>query len=282
MGKKKKLFIPPFLLIQETIDKYGYNPEELEGVESHDLLMICTCFTCNNIYSSKYHCILKRYTKGSKCMYCANKERAQKNAQDNSLLLREKVKNGTYIPPMLGKTHTDKTKKQLSDKRSGVTWETILGKEKADLYKKQKSLQFSGDKKKKISINSILTTRRGNKCNFYGKKYWPNRKLLLYNGVYYRSNWEILVVKYFEVNNIKYEYENKVFILDDKETYTPDFYLPETNKWIEVKGYWYEDAKIKFEKFKQIHNEIDIDVWDEKKLIELNIIINKNKWKELK
>jgi hypothetical protein len=55
-------------------------------------------------------------------------------------------------------------------------------------------------------------------------------------------------------------------------TYTPDFYLLDSNKWIEVKGYWYDDAIIKYNKFIEIFKNIEIEIWDEAKLKQYNIL----------
>jgi hypothetical protein len=51
-------------------------------------------------------------------------------------------------------------------------------------------------------------------------------------------------------------------------TYTPDFYLKDLNKWIEVKVYWYEDAIVKYDIFRIKFSETEIEVWDEIKLKE--------------
>ena len=64
-----------------------------------------------------------------------------------------------------------------------------------------------------------------------------------------RSSYEIAYAKYLDNMNIEWQYESTTFNLGDT-TYTPDFYLPDRDKYIEIKGWWREDAKIKFKKFK--------------------------------
>ena len=65
-------------------------------------------------------------------------------------------------------------------------------------------------------------------------------KKVKYNGNIFDSSWEVLVAKYLDDNNIiwehpnigfDYEYEGKMHV------YYPDFYLPQFDKYIEVKGY---------------------------------------------
>lgn len=62
----------------------------------------------------------------------------------------------------------------------------------------------------------------------------------------FRSSWEATVANWFTKKKIDFLYEPKVFLLEHQQfrSYTPDFYLPEHNKWIEVKG-WFTDSAIK-------------------------------------
>jgi hypothetical protein len=78
-----------------------------------------------------------------------------------------------------------------------------------------------------------------------------------------RSNWEVLYAKYLTKHNIKWNYEPRTFelVINGKETtYTPDFYLPKTNEYIEIKGWWRDNAKIKFEAFKRQYRNIKIKI----------------------
>jgi len=69
-----------------------------------------------------------------------------------------------------------------------------------------------------------------------------------------RSSYEIALAEYLDQHNILWYYESIKFKIKingtDKQTsYTPDFFLPEFNKFIEVKGYLYPRDKLKIEKF---------------------------------
>jgi len=75
--------------------------------------------------------------------------------------------------------------------------------------------------------------------------------------VYLKMSYELEYAIYLDENNISWYYEYKFFPININgryTTYTPDFFLPETNKFIEVKGYLYPEAKLKIEKFKEIYN----------------------------
>lgn len=63
---------------------------------------------------------------------------------------------------------------------------------------------------------------------------------LEYNGYKFHGTWEVEYAKYLDSKNIKwirntanfeYTFENK------KRRYTPDFYLPDTNEYVEIKGF---------------------------------------------
>ena len=61
-----------------------------------------------------------------------------------------------------------------------------------------------------------------------------------YNNILFRSTWEAKVAKWLDDNNIEWKYESKECIveLSNGSSYTIDFYLPNKNKYIEVKGYF--------------------------------------------
>lgn len=67
-----------------------------------------------------------------------------------------------------------------------------------------------------------------------------------YKNIWMRSSWEIKYAQWLDSKNIKWEYEPRAFELVDGTTYRPDFYLPETDEWVEVKGWWRPDAKTKY------------------------------------
>lgn len=58
-----------------------------------------------------------------------------------------------------------------------------------------------------------------------------------YNGYKFRSRLEARWAVFFDAAGIKYEYEPEGFELEDGTRYLPDFYLPEIDYYVEVKGY---------------------------------------------
>jgi hypothetical protein len=72
--------------------------------------------------------------------------------------------------------------------------------------------------------------------------------------VFVRSTWEANCIRYFNLKNIEWQYEPRVFPFPLKKgtiSYTPDFWLPRQKKWIEVKGKLDSQSRIKLNRFKQ-------------------------------
>jgi hypothetical protein len=73
-----------------------------------------------------------------------------------------------------------------------------------------------------------------------------------YNGVDLHGSWEVAYAKYLDLNNIKWMRcrESFSYVFDGKERkYTPDFYLIETDVYIEIKGYKTEKDVAKWNQF---------------------------------
>lgn len=59
---------------------------------------------------------------------------------------------------------------------------------------------------------------------------------------FYRSFFEIYIARFLKRNNIQYYFEPHSFFLKT-HFYTPDFYLPKQDLYIEAKGRWNSGAK---------------------------------------
>jgi len=92
-----------------------------------------------------------------------------------------------------------------------------------------------------------------------------------YKEINMRSGYEIGYAKYLDKNNIKWLYECKTFDLGDT-TYTPDFYLPESDTYIEIKGWMQSKALIKINKFIKQYPEINYIILKYKKLKSMGVI----------
>ena len=59
----------------------------------------------------------------------------------------------------------------------------------------------------------------------------------VYNGYRFRSRLEARWAVFMDILGIEYRYEPEGFDLGNGLWYLPDFYLPRTNAWVEVKGF---------------------------------------------
>lgn len=96
-------------------------------------------------------------------------------------------------------------------------------------------------------------------------------KWIKYRGIKMRSSWEVAYAKYLDKQKIEWQYESKTFDLG-KTTYTPDFYLPESDTYVEIKGYWRDDAKKKFKLFQKKYYSMNIILLMKEELIKLGVI----------
>ncbi len=74
------------------------------------------------------------------------------------------------------------------------------------------------------------------KSHTCGRSGW---RLDIVDSPYFKSSLEADYARYCNYSNIKYEYEKHVFevkLSESTKFYTPDFYLPETDEFIELKG----------------------------------------------
>jgi hypothetical protein len=72
--------------------------------------------------------------------------------------------------------------------------------------------------------------------------------------MYFRSNWEIFVAELLTDLNIEFEFEPKrVYFRAEKESYLYDFYLPEYNSVIEVKGWFDKRSQKRVKLFKKYY-----------------------------
>lgn len=92
-----------------------------------------------------------------------------------------------------------------------------------------------------------------------------------YKNIKMRSSWEIKFAQFLDLSGYAWKYEPKAFDLG-ASTYTPDFYLPEFDVYIEIKGFWRNDAIYKFSKFLKLYKNINIIVMDRLGLLLIGVL----------
>jgi len=76
-----------------------------------------------------------------------------------------------------------------------------------------------------------------------------------------RSNWELAYAQWMTARGIEWRYEAKTFPFEmggEKTSYTPDFYLPAYNEFVEVKGYYSEVNRAKMLAFYETYPSVRV------------------------
>lgn len=128
---------------------------------------------------------------------------------------------------------------------------------------KQHSIRMRGS-------NNPFKGLSGKKNSHYGKPAYHG-KGAYYKNIWMRSSWEIAYAKYLDKNNIKWKYEPKRFYFKNC-TYTPDFYLPEKDLYIEIKGYWRPGCKKRIKLFRNNYPNLDLQILIKSDLKKLGIL----------
>ncbi|HCC59803.1 MAG: hypothetical protein A2402_00220 [Candidatus Staskawiczbacteria bacterium RIFOXYC1_FULL_37_43] len=79
------------------------------------------------------------------------------------------------------------------------------------------------------------------------------------NSIYFYSRWEANYARLQNYLGVEWKYEPKTFDLGS-QSYTPDFYLPKFNKYIEVKNFLWKYSKIRDEKFRKLYPNIKLQL----------------------
>jgi hypothetical protein len=169
--------------------------------------------------------------------------------------------NAKIKPPMLGRKGDDnplykrslseKHKQSLSDNHADFSKEKhpFWNKHHSEITKEMISETLRGrilpeETKQKMRDNSA---QRGKSPPFgtgWGKH------SICDAGYEVRSLYERLVSDWLYNHNIKHSYEFKRFFFEDGTSYLPDYYIPELNLWIEVKGLMAPKDRLQIELFK--------------------------------
>jgi hypothetical protein len=126
-------------------------------------------------------------------------------------------------------------------------------------------------KKHRENLSSAAKPK-GGKCKFYKiNNPYMNKEISV------QGTWELKYAHYLNDNKIKWIRSKKInlkYKLNGfKKTYYPDFYLIDSNEYIEVKGYFYEKDKIKMNKVFEDNQDKKIVMLFREDLLKLNIAL---------
>jgi len=91
-----------------------------------------------------------------------------------------------------------------------------------------------------------------------------------YKGIKFHGNWELNYAKFLDENNVKWRRPNEKFYYEFEgkpHYYTPDFFLVDDKKYVEIKGYPTEKDFAKWNQFP-----LDLQIITGKMLVEMKVI----------
>jgi len=168
-----------------------------------------------------------------------------------------------------GKHHTDAAKQKNR--------EAHLNKESGNKGKKHPHLCGDKNPAKRLDIKekirqSKLGIPRSNSCKLKLSLHRPHYDSPLQGDVCFKSLYELAYAKYLDSKKILWYYEIETFDLGDN-TYTPDFFLPQFEKFVEIKGYMGEESQEKINKFLEQYP-WDLEILYNDDLVKLGCEIN--------
>lgn len=170
---------------------------------------------------------------------------------------------------------SEETKKKISDKLKQYFSKNKVKKHclecNIDITHKRKKIKFCSKscgakhnmeyKKVKLSENRIKYLESSKHINWIDT-YNINGDLIKVQG-----NWENEFA--LSMNKLGILYKRKSININERNKYTPDFYLPDYDMFVEVKGFLYEKDKYKMLKSIDYNKEIDLRI-----IFDINIIKN--------
>jgi hypothetical protein len=157
----------------------------------------------------------------------------------------------------------------------------------------RKGVPLSIETKNKIGKANYGTTRsiasrkkqsqsmRGKNNHQYGKQtHGKGHWVILREGettIYMRSLWEIMFADWLIINNKKWEYEPKTFVLTNGMAYTPDFLVE--NIYYEIKGLLTSSQKAKLHMFVTEYPYITLKILYKNDLLSMGIPVNKRTYR---
>lgn len=188
---------------------------------------VVKCLMCHEQYNAKL-CFEKSKKHKWHCKSCAiTKEWNENSAYRQIHVEKLKISNSTQ------------------EQKDRVSQQSIKNWRDPEIRLK---MSCSDKRDRKLATKKGLKTKIQNILSGKTKLKVTHGKRCLYKSVYMRSTFEQRFAEYLDKNNLKWSYEPKSFLVCNDKTYTPDFYV-DCFGYVEIKGWWRDDAKEKYEWF---------------------------------
>jgi hypothetical protein len=148
---------------------------------------------------------------------------------------------------------------EIKNCRTKLLWECKLG---HSWYQNLNHIKFSNSWCPHCKFSKAA---KSSAKNFYILNHWKDGSEIVCQG-----SWEKKVVDFLNERNIYYRWQCEIFTMPDGRTYRPDAFLVNENKWVEIKGYFRDDAE---EKWNWFHKEYpNSELWNKEKLKQKGIL----------
>lgn len=126
----------------------------------------------------------------------------------------------------------------IKSKELGLALPVVSEETKKKISEASKKRVWTDEQKKKHS-ESMKTAVKNHPDSYTKNNVVGRVKNLEYNGIKLKGKWELIVAQWLDENRVKWEHETKSFQYEwnGLRSYYPDFYLPDFDFYIEVKGY---------------------------------------------
>ncbi len=228
----------------------------------------------NNPFYGKHHTEEWKQKRSGKNNFNYGKHPSEETKQKR----RENNKNNPNMG-MKNKSHSEETKQKMKEIKLGKPRSEETKQKIKDNHVGMKNKSHSEETKQKIregNLGKIISEETRQKMRGKTPSHLVSRgKSSYYNSplqdkVWLRSSYELKFAQYLDENNISWLYEIQTFDLGNT-TYTPDFYLPTCDMFIEIKGYMTDKAQEKINKFLDIYHDITLVILKKDNLVKLGI-----------
>jgi hypothetical protein len=169
--------------------------------------------------------------------------------------------------------HSEQTKSKISNSKKGKILLSRRGKTKTE-YKCGnprcgKSFLREAWKKPKFCSNACSIETIGRKVTSHkASRGKAGVRIDISKNIYFYSRWEANIARLYNYKKVPWVYAPDTFDIGE-QNYTPDFYLPEEDKYVEVKNFWGKYSKDRHEKFKKSYPDTKLEVILKKEYLEL-------------
>lgn len=175
------------------------------------------------------------------CIYCT-KDLKNLNSKKQHEIRCKNNPNAIKVKPSYGMSGKKGTNQYVKGSiMSDETKAKIGERSKKQIWSEERRIAHSKIMKLAVTMNpeSYTSSNRG------------RTKQIIYNNIKFQGRWELEFYKYCENNDIKIERSNEWFEYEwnGVRKYFPDFYLPDFDLYIEVKGYETERDQAKWSQF---------------------------------